>query len=124
MREILFRGKQIDYGEWVYGLLCYNTYNQLCIQPIEYFPCCVVIPESISEFTGLTDKNGKKIFEGDIVAGAVYWQESPKNGVVTFRDGSFGWYGIVAKLNSLIHLQVCAMLNMKSSATYTIILNC
>ena len=83
MREIIFRGKQIDDGEWVYGLLCYNTYNQLCIQPIEDFPCCVVIPESISEFTGLTDKNGKKIFEGDIVAiehtrRTTFWTEIPE----------------------------------------------
>ena len=102
MREILFRGKRKDNGKWVEGWY---------VPPVDYrgshwdasisykvkeghLEDVEVIPESISEFTGLTDKNGKKIFEGDIVAGALYWQELPKNGVVAFRDGSFGlvWY--------------------------------
>ena len=50
----------------------------------------------------MTDKNGKRIFEGDIVAGAVHWLERMKNGVVAFRDGSFGliWYrGEVEQFN-------------------------
>ena len=69
MREILFRGKRTDNGEWVYGFceilnekLAYiRTPRQI------YTDVNMVILESISEFTGLTDKNSKKIFEGDIV---------------------------------------------------------
>ena len=97
VREILFRGKRKDNGECVEGgilqdegyvaILVYSDYHG-------WHDFIEVIPESVSEFTGLTDKNGKKMFEGDIVAGAAHWLERYKNGVVAFRDGSFGliWY--------------------------------
>lgn len=73
MREILFRGKRVDNGEWVEGFL-FKYNGEYCIQleGIEcddygLYPRCYaeVIPETIGQFTGLT-ANGKKIFEGDI----------------------------------------------------------
>lgn len=101
MREVIFRGKRLDNGKWVHGLYIhhrnvahyiidarlggYEDMNGEFFTPRWY----AIDPATVGQYTGLTDKTGKRIFEGDIVNG-LFLFERPIAGVVTFRDGSFG----------------------------------
>ena len=98
MREILFRGKLADNGEWVEGFM-YLQHFPLEFRDDFYIRCYdtdyLVIPETVGQFTGLTDRNGKKIFEGDIVRYNTY-DDFDCQSVVKFgeynQDGSAGEY--------------------------------
>lgn len=67
MREILFRGKRVDNGELVYGWLCRvgDKYANIVEKGTEVLYS--VLTNTVGQCTGLTDKNSRKIFEGDIV---------------------------------------------------------
>lgn len=100
MREILFRGKREDSGEWIKGLFAIHNFtgkeyysidrrekhiitydDEWVYQPYEVDYC------TIGQYTGLTDKNGKKIFKGDIIKICDY-----QIGQVVYTNGAFGIY--------------------------------
>lgn len=99
MREIKFRGKDLS-NNWRYGDLIQKSSSSPYIKYIKEKEsiCYQIIPETVGQFTGLRDKNGKEIYEGDIIQTGNYCGDN-EIGIVKYGkyncsccEGVYGYY--------------------------------
>ena len=101
MREILFRGKRVDSGEWVEGDL---SRLKTTLKTVFFVNQIEVLPETVGQFTGLCDRNGVKIFEFDVVE---MWDKFHE---IKFMNGAFEFIKSDGKRQNMIDTTICKVI--------------
>lgn len=98
MREILFKAKRMDNGEWVEGYIMSMCHKLHIINPENEHTAYEILDNTICQFTGLYDKNGKRIWENDILQYSYDYPDSPwlkakglSNADIKYHTGQVFW---------------------------------